>query len=72
MQLTLLELIAASTGGTYADYGKMRGRSAATTGKIIKDFWEKGWVRPDRELPAHWAITDDGREVLRKHADLLV
>lgn len=71
VQLTLLQMIADEPGGTYADYAEKRGRATATTGKLIGGFWERGWVRPDRELPAHWSITEKGEEVLRLNAELL-
>ena len=71
VQLNLLELIRDFPGGTYADYGERRGRTPATTGQIIKQFWDAGWVKPDRELPAHWEITPTGEEVLSSHAHLL-
>lgn len=69
--LSLLEMIRDHPNGTYAEYGLRRGRSQATTGQLIKRFWEDGWVRPDRELPAHWTITEKGGEVLRQNADVL-
>lgn len=72
VQLSLLEMIRDHPDETYAEYGGRRGRTPSTTGQLVKRFWELGWVRPDRELPAHWQITEDGEEILRQNAHLLV
>jgi DNA-binding MarR family transcriptional regulator len=71
VQMALLEAIRDQPGGTYATYAELRGRTQNTTGGLIKQFWQHGWVKPDRELPAHWTITEKGEEVLSENADVL-
>jgi hypothetical protein len=71
VQLHLLRLVRDHPGGTYSDYAKQRNRGSATTGDIMRKWWEAGWIKPDRELPAHWTITPAGEKVLTEHAHLL-
>jgi DNA-binding MarR family transcriptional regulator len=69
--LATLEAIRDHPGATLTEIGEYRGRGRLTAGRHVNQAHEKGWVKPDRDLPAHWTITKAGETILTNYGHLL-